>query len=518
MTAEPPAAGSAPTTDIRRLAIEQLSQLLPIASTILERVMLTAVFYRCWGADLFAGWSVLVSLAGLVSLGEFGFAMYFSNGVALAVQRGDQAQAIRMFRNGFTILLLAAVIGWAAVLGGAYAFLATGSGGAPLALDRSMLIVAALALTAVIRLPMAVIYALYRAHLRFAYFTLASSSADILRVVATTVAVLTLSAGPLTAAVVALLATAALQLGYFIWDTRRHHPDFAVRLRWPSRAEGRDIGRISFAYFAQTLSNILITSLPVLLLERQSVPAVLLAAFVLVRTLMGLPRMLLQTVGVVIGYECSRHLAQKDGDQAMRVIRESARVIAVASGLLTGGLIAVGAPLTALWVGNPHAFVPDYAAAAAIPLALAAASIISHNILITANIAYLAAAGRLLQLGLTVLLFFVLQLPDAGLRMFVAMGAAELLGYALFSYIALYRRAPAANIAFHLWIIVQSLVTCAASWAAITLFARQVAPHLARGEIAQLAFAALFCSTSFLLLGLSRRQRRLLFSLSLRRA
>lgn len=518
MTTRPSPTGAGTSTDIQRLAAEQLSQLLPIASTILERVMLTAVFYRCWGANVFASWSVLMSLAGLVSLSEFGFAMYFSNGVALAVQRRDQKQAVRMFRNGFTILLLAALLGWATVLTGSYVFLETGSGQTSIALDHALVIVGGLALTAVIRVPMAVIYALYRAHLRFARFTLVSASADIVRILATGLAVLVLDTGPLAAMVIALLVTAALQLGYFIWNARQNFPAFNLRLQWPSKIERRDIGRISFAYFAQTLSNSLLTSLPVLLLERQAVSTALLAAFVLVRTLMGLPRMLLQTVGVVIGYECSRHLAQKDTGQAMRVIRESARVISIASGLLTGGLLAVGAPLTAIWVGNPQAFVRDYAAAAAIPLVMAAASIISHNILITANIAYLAALGRLLQLALAVLFFFALPLNDIGLRMFVALGVAEALGYGLFSYIALYRQAPAANIGFHLRIITLSLLACAGSWAVIALFADQVTSKFTWGWIAQLVFAAIFCGMCFIFLGLSARQRQLLFSLSLRRA
>jgi hypothetical protein len=513
-----PASPSTGSTDGRRLVAEQVSQLLPIVATLLERVLLTAIFYRYWGENSFASWSVLVSLAGLMGLAEFGFAMYFSNGVALAVQRQDDQQAVRMFRNGFTILSLAAMIGWIMVVGGSYIYISSGSDALPLTDAQSLFIVAAIAMATALKLPMAVVYALYRAHLRFAWFTMANSGADIARILATASAIIVLSAGPLAAAMIALLATAILQFGWFVYHTRRHYPTFELLARWPSRSERKAISKISFAYFAQTLSNNLLTVLPVLLIERQAASATIVATFVLMRTLMGLPRMLLQTAGVVVGYETSRHLARGDPRQAMVVIRASARSIAVASGLITGGLLAVGPRLTEFWVDKGSAFDASYAAAAAIPLVFSAASILSHNILITANIAYLAALGRITQFFLTMLLFIALPIADIGLRMFIAVGLAEVSGYATLSYIALHRRVPEADFGFHIRIVMLSLIACTASWVVIMLFSDLVVTRFKWGWMAQMIFAAVFCGLTFLYAGLSRQQRRMLFSRPLRRA
>ena len=70
--------------------------------------------------------------------------MYFNNAVALALQRGDKAKAVRIFAVGFTTLSLAAICGWAIVLGTSWRFLLAGSGGEEAGGEASLATVAVL--------------------------------------------------------------------------------------------------------------------------------------------------------------------------------------------------------------------------------------------------------------------------------------------------------------------------------------------------------------------------------------
>lgn len=490
----------------RRLLVEQAGQIVAIAALVLDRVLLTAVFYRSWGEADFATWSVLMSLAGLIGLSEFGFAMYFNNAVALAVQRGDKAGAVRAFGVGFTVLSLSAFSGLILLVAFTWAYVATGIGaGRPDGGAQLIGIVAVLALAAALRIPMTVVFALYRAHLRYARFTIVQATADAARIVVIAFAVLMLGTGFTGVAAITLLASCLLQVGYFLARARRDHPEFHFRFQLPTADERGEIGRVSTAYFSQTLSTILLTSVPVILLERTAAASV--AAFVVIRTLMGLPRMLLQSVGVVIGYECARQLTGVSGKAAAGVV-QATRSIAVASGLLTGVLLALGPEITRIWLGDAGVFVGGYAIAAGLPMVLAAASVISHNILVSINEPYLAAVGRCLQLVLTVLLFLAMPIADGGLRMLVALGIGEILGYAVLSYVAVYRRLPETDAVFHVRMVLTSLAVCAACWLAVGWFAQAVAGSGAAGVSLKLVFAGLLSCCLFVLLGLGGEQRR----------
>jgi len=66
-------------THLRRIVLEQISQVIAVAAGLIDRIILTAVLFRVWGASLFEIWSACLAVTRLVSLFEFGFNLYFNN-------------------------------------------------------------------------------------------------------------------------------------------------------------------------------------------------------------------------------------------------------------------------------------------------------------------------------------------------------------------------------------------------------------------------------------------------------
>ena len=55
------------------------AQALSLVSSLLERLIVVGLLLRGWGPDVYAGWTVLLSAAGALSLADLGMALYFGN-------------------------------------------------------------------------------------------------------------------------------------------------------------------------------------------------------------------------------------------------------------------------------------------------------------------------------------------------------------------------------------------------------------------------------------------------------
>src|SRR5260370_40253082 len=139
---------------------------------------------------------------------------------------------------------------------------------------------------------------------------------------------------------------------FFSLSTPRRRFGFPFFFALPRRGDMGEVLSMSPAYFAQLVPFILLMYLPVLLIRDLGAQVGLLAGFVILRTLSGLPRTVLQSAGIVIGQECARRLALKDGMSAFVVLSEAMRMFTVLSGLATGVLLGGGHEIVQLWTGD----------------------------------------------------------------------------------------------------------------------------------------------------------------------
>jgi hypothetical protein len=488
-------------THFKRVVTEQVSQVIGTATGFLDRFVLTAVLFRYWGASLFETWSVCVALAGLVSLFEFGFTMYFNNRIMIEAEQGRLDKARHFYFLSNTILVTCAVVGFLVMTGVVFLYSPQGEEHSGV----SSVAVLVLSAASAFRIAAGGPFALYRANREYARLVLIQAAGEVLRIVAALVVAL-LGGGLIAVSTSAAAAIIATQFMFVVLDTRRRF-GYPFGFALPVRGDMGEVLSISTAYFAQLVPIILLTYLPVLLVRDLATQVGLLAGFVILRTLSGLPRTFLQSIGIVIGQECARRLALKDGIGAFAVLSEATRMFAVLSGLATGLLLGGGREIVQLWTGTVDLFRVDQFVTAMLPMALAANSVLAHNVLAASNAPYLAATGRWLQFALTAVIIIGAPVEEPVLRMFLALSLGEMLGFVPLVYYAVARLIPAADLVFQtkavLLTIFAAMIGAGATRAALAV----TDPSSIVSTCVALALALAACSIVAPWLGLSQSAR-----------
>jgi hypothetical protein len=442
----------------KRVMIEQVGQGLTLGTGLLDRLVLTAVLVRMWGDERFEAWATCMAVAGLISLFEFGFSIYFNNRLMEETEQNRSDEARRTFFIANTLFGLVGVLSFAIV-----ATLTLWSSNRGLATDDSAKAAAiAIAAGQSLRIAASGFLYLYRANRQYSRFVFAYAAGDFVRVAASVVACL-LGGGLVAVALWGTVAAVLLQVAYPVFDALRRFAPHRVGFALPRRDEIILIFRTSFAFFAQMVSIILLTSLPVLYLGDQQVAGGTVAAFVLMRTLSGVPRALLQQFGTVLGQECGRRIAVADGVGAARIVAEGARLFSVLSGIATGLLVGAGLEITRLWTGSADHFRWAYLLAAIVPMVLGAFAVLAHNILTTTNAPLFGTMARWLQLLLTALCVLVLPVEDLGLAMLIALSVGEVVGFIPLAYRGVSRLVPGTDGWFHARETVMTALTAVAA-------------------------------------------------------
>ena len=288
----------------QRLVLEQLGQMLVVASGFLDRLLLTALLLRRWDISTFEAWSACIALSATVSLFELGFNLYFNNQLMIEMERGDRAAFLKTYSVGNSLFACSAVGGFALLVG--LIFVAEPLG----AQVDSRVVLTAIVLCGAnsAKIALCAVYALYRANRDYARFAAIQGMSEIARVgfVVTAVA---LGADLLDAAVTSAIATTCVAVVFVVLDTRRRYFPHAYAFRIPHRRDVRGILGTSTLYMAQAVPLMLYASLPVIVLQKMELAPGLLASFVLIRTLANVARTPLQSVGIVMGQEAGRRIA-----------------------------------------------------------------------------------------------------------------------------------------------------------------------------------------------------------------
>lgn len=495
----------------RRLLGELVWQLLTVAVTLIDRIVVVGLLYKVWGQSVFDSWASVLAISGLFSLFDFGLSLYVSNTISRHHEVGDKAGAHRFLAISNFMMVSCATVGLLAALVISLTpdEFATGIGrGIGLAASITFLLLSA---STLVRIASGALYGLYRAHGQFSRLTAILLVGEVARM-AGVLGIAAAGYSPPLAAAWTLAVAVALQSGFVIWDTRRRFAGGRIPVEIPARTERGEAFRIASGYWAQTAPILISTHLPVIALAALSASPGVVSTFVLVRTMTGLPRAILQQLGIVSGQEIARLVAVDDQAAARLATTEAVRTTSALSGLGAGALAAAGGEIGSLWVGDRAIFTPILLVVGLLPMLLAPGSVLSHNILASTNRPLWAVYGRWAQLVIGAGIFFLVPIPDLTLRVLLALSIGEVFGFAPLasrgsrfivpsSHTSL-RANPLVN-AFSMGIAGYG-ITSACLW-----FARATpgAPILLA-----LAAAGLICFTIFYFGGLNAGQRQILSS------
>lgn len=428
----------------RRLFTEQLGQLLVLASSFLDRLLLTGLLVRRWRVDTFETWAACLAVSALASLFELGFNLYFNNQMMIEMERGENAALRKTYAIGNTMFAAGAILSFICLI----AYVVAAHPFAERIDNQALIATIVLSAASAAKIGMCAVNSLYRANRDFGRFSTIQAISEFTRIASIVVAVF--CGGHLvSAAFVSAASTTAVSVIFVLVDTRKRYFPHAYLLLQPRRAEMTPILRISTVYMAQAVPLLLFTAVPVLALGKMQLASGMLGAFVLMRTLANLARAPLQSLGIVFGQEVGRRLAIDDRAGAQTVMRRGARLFAVVSGLSNGFLLIAGAELMRLWTGTRALFDWPLLIAALAPMILGSAAVLAHNILSSYQSPKIPAFGRWVQLLLSVIAFAALRPLPAPLRMMSSLAIGELAGYAPIAYWAIARLIPSAGIRFH---------------------------------------------------------------------
>ena len=126
-----------------------------------------------------------------------------------------------------------------------------------------------------------------------------------------------------------------------------------------------------------------------------------------------------------------------------------------------GLLIGVGAPFFAIWTGEGALFRTDMLLLAIAPPLLLPTLAISQAYLATINDPWPIAAGRLVQVAVTLACYVALPIAPAGLLMMAALAVGELFGFGSVMTWRVHRTIGGTGLAFHLEMAARMAATLA---------------------------------------------------------
>jgi O-antigen/teichoic acid export membrane protein len=411
---------------MRRALLDMASQLTPLATNLLDRVVLTALIVRVWGVPAFEHWSLLLATVTMLSIADLGSQISFSNRMAEAAHGGSHEEATRVFAESNAIFLAIASVILAATLLLALFSPLQHLVGLPAPLQaRDQLTIGALGFAIAGRMAVSNQIGVYRANSAFARGTLVTAGIDLLRVLLV-VAAVALGLGLAEAAVATALS---VLMGNFILiplDIARKFPRFRFRLARPTPFTTRGQLRLGLLYSVSFVPSVVMVQLPVILIgSAASASTGALASYVLLRTISNFLRTLIQKFTFVLGMELARLKAQSRDALLERTYSLTIRGVACIFGFSSGVLIGFGPELMRMWVGKAELFDPLLLSLMLLPLVLTPTAQIASPFLSYTNRPGPVAAAVLAQLATAILVAVALPIEDVALKLTIAVFVTE---------------------------------------------------------------------------------------------
>ncbi|MFC4293986.1 lipopolysaccharide biosynthesis protein [Novosphingobium tardum] len=422
-----------------RIGREYVAQVAAFVVALSDRLFIPAVFLRTLGVASFSAWSVAIAAGAFVSVLEFGVTRFYTNRLIALVEQNDHQAAHRMYREALTMIAVLVIFALTVIAVG-FGYFVRGVGDP--VLDRQLPFIAIpITLAAAVLQLLAVRQALYRAHRNFAVETWIRLGGEAARIAAVVLGALT-GIGLLEIAWVWLGATIAFVFVPFSVHTRLLYRGFADRIGLPRGAEFVSMSRLAPGLWLQSMFMTLYATLPVMAIGALTAAPALIAQFVLMRTIANFVRQILQMFANVFGIELARRHAVGDHAGFAQVFGETNRFLAVQTAVATGALFVLGQPLFTVWTGKPELFDETMLLFAVLPPVLMPATMLSIEALAYANRPWPIVRGRVVQLVVSVALFFVLPAQNPALRMTEALAIGEIVGLSFPLMIAIGRFNP----------------------------------------------------------------------------
>ncbi|MDX2202344.1 MAG: hypothetical protein NW223_06330 [Hyphomicrobiaceae bacterium] len=330
------------------------SQLLSLIVSFADRFVLAAILLRAWQTELYADWSTILAVTGLLGLADLGLSTLLSNRLHKAAATGREELFRRTLSVGMfayasaAVLMLAATLGLAAVAAhGTFPVLralASGEGAA---------LVVLLGIAQTLHTTRSSISQVYRGRGHYARGILVDGLAA-LGITGSLVVAGLLGGGPIALGLVLVCAQAVFGWGLMAFDLRRF-AGLKLRPLAPQAGELRQGARAMRWYSLGYALPLLWLNAPVIILGSVGLSGAVLVAFLLHRTLVNFCRTFAVMISTSAGVEIARSVFIGDHAHVRQRLERVGVASGVVNGAMVGGMLTFGAPLIHLWSGGASA-------------------------------------------------------------------------------------------------------------------------------------------------------------------
>lgn len=348
---------------LRRVTQNFAAQALSLVVSFADRFLVVGILLRVWGPQVYADWVLLLSCAGLLSLGELGLNIYYGNVLQKAHVNNDPGRFQRMVSVALACsLALGGLLGAVALL----VLLSVDLPGflSVSALSRGEAIVGLflLGLATLSRIVRGGISPIYRGRQAFAR-GIVIDLGFLGSLVVVSVAAGLMGAAPVLLAVFYLACDLLAGWGLMLWDMSRRWPEISFRPQLPTRAELGDMAHQMRWFAVLHIASTAWVSLPVVLLGYLGLTGVALVSFLLLRIMANLGRQLAAMLAMSSGVEIAGVHHAGRSDDAARQLAAVGRVLASITAAMAVAVALFGEPFVALWTGQSTLFDKSTAAA-----------------------------------------------------------------------------------------------------------------------------------------------------------
>jgi len=411
---------------VRRPLIDLSAQLLPVLSQLIERIFLTGLLVQRLGVGQFERWSLISAAVTLLTMVDLGTQITFSNRMARAAHRGEEDEAVAIFRQSNSIFaVLGAIVMAATILFATSASVQHWLGLSPGLGPGEQIVALCLGGAIALKLAMTNASGVYRAMMAFGWGTFLTTASDLLRIAAGISALVLI--GSMASLAMAMAAATVVTFGLIIpIDIARRFPAFRWQLSRPAALTTRGTFSESILFASGFLPSIVLTQIPVMLIGSRSAQGVL-AGYVLLRTITNVIRSMSLKVTSIVGMELARLETQGRQAELATAYRHLTAFAALAFGTCAALLWAWGALLLQLWTGSSALFDPVLLAIMLAPLVLTPGTQLNTPLLLYGHRPAQLAIGVTLQTASAALLTLLLPIESIAMRLTVALSLAEIL-------------------------------------------------------------------------------------------
>ena len=353
---------------LKRMTSNIAAQVVAVAASVIDRIILVGLLLRSWGADVFSDYSVVQSWASLLLIAELGIQFYFQNVQQAAFVARDKAA----FRRASAIHL-----GLILVIAGGVALVFTilaaiGATDGLLHLTRidaqtGRMMLWMIGIGNLLTIVRSTTTTIYTAAGDFAYAVILAAAVLVLNTLASLAAV-ALGAGPLTLAALFLGIGGAASLVFCLWDVRRRYPDWVAAPARPNLPELRAAAVHIKWYSLQIVAPTVWLQAPILVFNAFRVSGHDITSFLLIRTMVNQIRQAFQFATIGAGIEIAPLAHSGDRAGAWRLSARVGLMTTVLCGVMVAAVLIFGQDVTRYWVGDATLFSEPIAIALLAPL------------------------------------------------------------------------------------------------------------------------------------------------------